>query len=85
MPKTPAADKKRQRKTPEQRATEALEVAERRVTKAEERVEAAEKDLRESKAELRDAQARRDYVAKDPALPANQPDPEQPTLPEDDD
>ena len=74
MPKTPAkpapAKAPRQRKTDEQRATEALEVAKRRVTKAEERVTALKAELEAAAKEHADATARRDYLAQDPALPA---------------
>jgi len=62
---------KRQRKTPEQRAVEALEAARRRVTKAEEKVTSTHGEYEAAQAELSEARRRLSYVATDPALPAD--------------
>jgi len=59
----------RQTKTPQQRAQEQLEVAERAVSRLTEKWTAAENDARRLKVELEQASRRRDYLAQHPDLP----------------
>lgn len=56
-------------KTPAQRAQEALDVAQRSVTRLEARKSVAEKELADINAELEPAVRRRDYLAQHPDLP----------------
>lgn len=62
----------RTRKSPQQRAEEALGVAERKVATFEKAVTKHKGKLAEAEAELTDAKRRRDYLAQSPDLPANQ-------------
>jgi hypothetical protein len=59
----------RQSKTPQQRAEEALAVAQRRVAKAERAVAATHAAWEAAKTVLDEAVVRLDYAAEDPALP----------------
>ena len=59
----------RQKKTPKQRAEEALAVAERKVAQLKTERDKAQSTLLNLEAELGDAVVRRDYLKQDPALP----------------
>lgn len=62
-------EKKRQTRTPRQRAEQAYGVADRAVKKLEARLLELTVEREEIRASLRDATARRTYLAADPALP----------------
>lgn len=59
----------RQTKTPRQRAEEALNVADRKVTRLKATVGRLEVDLKTAKADLLAEQRRRNYLAQSPDLP----------------
>ena len=66
---TDTAKRTRGTKTPAQRAQEALDVAERRVTKLDAALQKLIQEQRAVAAELEDAARRRDYAALNPDLP----------------
>jgi hypothetical protein len=66
----------RQAKTDEQRAREALGVAQRKVERLNAEMEKHAKARDDAKAALAEALERRDYLAQDPALPQPEPEPQ---------
>jgi hypothetical protein len=74
------SDAKRQRKTPRQRAEEALAIAERRVAALAKKDVELTSELTGVQRELKQAKVRRDYLAKSPDLPQQETRPG-PTVP----
>jgi seryl-tRNA synthetase len=65
----PTPEAKRQRKTPRQRAEEALAIAERRIATLAKKDKKLTAELTGVQRELKQAKVRRDYLAKSPDLP----------------
>jgi chromosome segregation ATPase len=71
----------RQRKTPAQRAQEALGVAQRRVTSITKKLHHAKEEVQTLEAELEEAELRLEYVQRNPDLPEQQTAKPAPTIP----